>query len=168
MKKLLAALALCLVLVSIIAVPAVAAQPTDNGFNEFGYNYNARLFNGTGESWSLAKELPADYLGIYANDKLVMKWNAEWDRGNDEGWNDPEGYDAWCTNEWNGSILNGSGESETVKIIWVGAELEDSTLWREGGYGIWGQFEVIMDKYVGQGEHEVLAHALSNGLGGIK
>lgn len=96
-----------------------------------------------------------------------MKWNAEWDRGNLDGWaNGP--YDAWCTNEWNGSIPGGSGESETIKIIWVGTDLEDSTLWREGGYAIWGQFEVIMDNYVGQGEHAVLAHAVSNGLGGIK
>ena len=56
------------------------------GFNEFGYNYAAGIFNGTGESWSLAKGLPADYLGAYSKDKLVMKWNTEWDRGNAEGW----------------------------------------------------------------------------------
>jgi hypothetical protein len=52
-----------------------AAKQTDKGFDEFGYNNTARIFNGTGESWSLAKGLPADYLGIYAKDKLAMKWN---------------------------------------------------------------------------------------------
>lgn len=60
MKRILAALALCLVLVSIVAFPAMAAQPEGNGFGEFGYNDNARVFNGTGESWSLAKFLGTD------------------------------------------------------------------------------------------------------------
>ena len=59
------------------AVPALAAKPNDNGFDQFGYNNVARIFNGTGESWSLAKGFPADYLGIYAKDKLVMKWTAD-------------------------------------------------------------------------------------------
>ena len=79
MKKLLVFAFFTFVLV--LATTSVSAvQPTGKGFNEFGYNYTARLFNGTGESWSLAKGLPADYLGVYAKDKLVMKWNAEWDR----------------------------------------------------------------------------------------
>lgn len=130
-------------LLLILALNGTAAAAT--GFNEYGYNYTARLFNGTGESWSLAKGLPADYLGIYAPDKLVMKWNAEWDRGNAEGWSNPP-YAAYEDNEWNGMKAGGSGAVWHYKIIWVGSELEDSDLWREGGYAIWGQFEVIMDQ----------------------
>ena len=133
------------------------------GFDEFGYNYQARIFVGTGESWSLAKGLPADYLGIYANDKLVMKWNDEWDRGNAEGWSD-DYYGAWCTNHWNGKVQGGSGEVEQVKIIWVGTELEESEYWREGGYAIWGQFEVIMDHYVAFENAEEFVKAVPNGL----
>jgi len=94
-------------LVSIIALALVIAPAipvaADGGFDEYGYNDSARVFVGTGASWSLAKGLPADYLGTYAPDRLVMKWNAEWDRGNDEGWNDPNGYAARLDNEWNGA-----------------------------------------------------------------
>ncbi len=136
------------------------------GFNEFGYNYGARIFNGTGESWSLAKGLPADYLGIYAPDKLVMKWSADWDRGNAEDWANPPYNKAWENNEWNGKFPGGSGEIWHYKIIWVGTDLEDSPYWRPGGYAIWGQFEVIMDQghdpNVGPG-HLWFAHAKPNG-----
>jgi len=89
------------------------------GFNEFGYNYTARIFNGTGSSWCRAKGSPSDCLGIYSPDKLVMKWNAEWDRGNDEGWAHPP-YAAWVDNEWNGKVAGGSGEVWHYKIVWVG------------------------------------------------
>lgn len=143
--------------------PALAA----GGFDEFGYNRTARIFNGTGESWSLAKGLPADYLGVYAADKLVMKWNAEWDRGNAEGWSDPNGYDAWEDNEWNGKV-GGSGEVWHYKIKWVGNYTADPSLIPEGAYGIWGQFAVIMDQgfdpNVGPG-HLWLAHATPAGYG---
>lgn len=136
----------------------------DNGFNEYGYNYQARIFNGTGESWSLAKGLPADYLGIYAGDKLIMKWNAEWDRGNDEGWLNPP-YDAWENNEWNGMIPGGSGEVWHYKIVWVGNYVNDPSLIPEGAYGIWSQFAVILSQGSVDGEHmwDVLANPAGYG-----
>ncbi len=62
------------------------------GFDEFGYNRTTRNFVGTGSQWCLSKFLPENCLGIYSPDKLVMKWNAEWGRGNAEGWTDPNGY----------------------------------------------------------------------------
>jgi hypothetical protein len=97
-----------------------------------------------------------------------MKWNAEWDRGNEESWSKPP-YDAWTTNEWNGAFPGGSGSVWHYKIIWVGSELEGSPYWREGGYPIWGQFEVIMDQgidpNIGPG-HIWYALAIPNGLGG--
>lgn len=138
-------LILALVILFVTAVPALAAKPADKGFNQYGYNYTARLFNGTGESWSLAKGLPADYLGIYAQDKLVMKWNAEWDRGNAEGWLNPP-YAAWENNEWNGMVEGGSQAVWHYKIVWVGDYVADPDLIPEGGYGIWGQFIVLMDQ----------------------
>lgn len=122
MKKILFLIAVFAVFVFVN--PVLAAKPADIGFNEFGYNYQARIFNGTGESWSLAKGLPADYLGIYAKDKLVMKWNAEWDRGNAENWeNGP--YAAWENNEWNGKAAGGSGDVWHYKIVWVGDYVAD-------------------------------------------
>src|SRR3989344_4411365 len=71
------------------------------GFDQYGYNDTARIFNGTGSSWCLAGGQAANCMGAYSNDKLLMKWNAEWDRGNDEGWSSPP-YAAWTDNEWNG------------------------------------------------------------------
>jgi len=47
------------------------------GFDQFGYNITARLFNGTGSSWCQGKlrwtQSQCDsYMGAYANDKLIM------------------------------------------------------------------------------------------------
>jgi len=110
---------LVIVLFAIFLTPFFRVEA--KGFDEFGYNDTARIFNGTGESWSLAKGLPADYLGIYAPDKLIMKWNAEWDRGNAENWLNPP-YAAWENNEWNGKVPGGSGAVWHYKIVWVGPE----------------------------------------------
>lgn len=140
------------------------------GFDQYGYNDTARIFNGTGESWALAQGLPSNYLGVYAPDKLVMKWNAEWDRGNAENWANPP-YAAWENNEWNGKGGNGSGQVWHYKIIWVGDYTSNPDLVPEGAYGIWGQFAVIMDQGTdpnyGPG-HLWFAHAMPNGYGQTK
>lgn len=117
-------------------------------FDKFGYNDTARIFNGTGASWCLARGSAADCMGIYSPDKLVMKWTADWDRGNDENWANAPYTGAWLSNEWNGKKGGGSGEVWHYKIIWVGPELETSQYWQPGGYPIWGQFEVVMDQGV--------------------
>jgi len=146
-----------------VVVPVSAG----GGFDQYGYNYQARIFVGTGESWSLAKGLPADYLGIYAPDKLVMKWNAEWDRGNAENWANPP-YEAWENNEWNGAFPGGSGAVWHYKIVWVGKCGPDYNPLENGGYCIWGQFEAIMDQgkdpSYGPG-HLWFAHAMPTGYG---
>ena len=122
MKKIIAIFSSLLAVFLFVTVVKAA-----NGFDQYGYNYTARLFNGTGSSWSLAKGLPANYLGIYAPDKLVMKWNAEWDRGNAENWANPP-YAAWEDNEWNGlGKTGGSGEVWHYKIVWVGPTKWDVT-----------------------------------------
>jgi len=118
----------------------------NNGFDQYGYNRTARIFNGTGTQWCLARHAPADCLGAYTLDHLVMKWNAEWDRGNAEGWTDPDGYRAWEDNEWNGNCDGCSGAVWHYKIQWVGACGSDGTVLADGGYCIWGQFSVLMDQ----------------------
>ena len=136
------------------------------GFNEFGYNYDARIFNGKADG--VDKILDGKVWGdpTYANDRLVMKWTAGWDRGNAEGWTNPPYTDAWENNEWNGKFPGGSGSVWHYKIIWVGKDLENSPYWRPGGYAVWGQFETIMDQgqdpNVGPG-HIWFAHAKPNG-----
>ncbi len=158
--------ALGIIVAAVLAISATAAL-AGGGFDQYGYNNTARIFNGTGESWSLAKGLPADYLGAYAKDKLVMKWNAEWDRGNDENWSKPP-YKAWTDNEWNGNTKGGSGAVWHYKIVWVGDCATDPTLVPAGGYCIWGQFATIMDQgkdpSYGPG-HFFFAHAKPSGYG---
>jgi hypothetical protein len=146
---------------------AFAAKPTDNGFDQYGYNNTARIFNGTGSSWCSAKNLSENCMGIYSPDKLVMKWNAEWDRGNAENWSKPP-YDAWENNEWNGKVAGGSGAVWHYKIKWVGDCETDKTLLPDGSYCVWGQFATIMDQGTdpsyGPG-HQWFAHAKPNGYG---
>ena len=97
-----------------------------------------------------------------------MKWNAEWDRGNDENWANPP-YAAWENNERNGMVSGGSGAVWKYKIVWVGDYVNDPSLIPDGAYGIWGQFATIMD----QGKdpnlefpgHEWFAHANPAGYG---
>lgn len=154
------AIFVALVLASMQVVPIFAA----NGFDQFGYNYTARLFNGKADG--VDRVLDGTVWGdpYYANDKLVMKWSKGWDDARFHG--APWTPDAWETNEWNGAVAGGSGEVWHYKIIWVGPELENSQYWRAGGYAIWGEFEVIMD----QGTtpltgHQMLALAKPNGFG---
>lgn len=162
MKKAVIALVGLVVAMLLATVGTVIAA----GFNQYGYNYQARNFVGTGSSWCLAGGASEDCLGIYSNDKLVMKWNAEWDRGNDEGWTDPNGYDAWTDNEWNG-MNGGSGAVWHYKIKWVGT-CTDYEYFDDGGYCIWGQFEIVMDQgidpNIGPG-HIWFARATPNGYG---
>lgn len=108
----------------------VTVVKAGDGFDQYGYNRTARIFNGTGSSWCLEQGALADCLGIYSPDKLVMKWNAEWDRGNDEGWANPP-YAAWENNEWNG-MKGGSGAVWKYKIVWVGDYLADLSLVPDG------------------------------------
>lgn len=155
---------LLLVFFAFMAVPAQAAKPADKGFDEFGYSYQAMLFQGKADG--VDRVLDGKVWGdpTYANDHLVMKWNKAWNdaRFNGAAWT----CDAWENNEWNGAVPNGSGEVWHYKIVWVGPELEQSSCWREGGYPIWGQFEVIMDHGMANGEHEWFTHGIPSGYGG--
>jgi hypothetical protein len=132
------------------------------GFDEFGYNEQTSLFVGAADG--VDRNLDGLLWGSpsYANDHLVMNWNDEWDRGNDEAWASPP-YFAWTNNEWNGQVPGGSGETWVYKIIWVGPDLESSGYWVEGGYGIWGQFEVIFSQGTYGNEHFWDAHAHPTG-----
>jgi hypothetical protein len=156
-------LALVLLLV-LIATPISAAKPADKGFDEFGYNYQARLFNGLADGSD--RNLDGTVWGdpTYANDRLVMKWSKAWDdaRFNGAAW----GPDAWTDNEWNGMTPGGSQEIWHYKIIWVGPELENSKYWKEGGYAVWGEFEVILSQGVVDGKHIWETHASPSGYGG--
>ncbi len=122
------------------------AGPNPPGFNACGYNYAARIFSGLADG--VDRVLDGTVYGdpTYANDHLVMKWNAQWDNCNANGFNSVEYcLGAWDTNEWNGMLPNGSKVTDHVKVIWVGSAEENSPYWVSGGYPIWGNYEVIED-----------------------
>ena len=137
------------------------------GFDEYGYNDTASNFVGTCLSWYEGKYGPGGeaYCGPYVNDKLKMTWNAEWNRGNAESWLNPP-YDAWEDNQWNGMIPGGSGETWHYMIKWVGTPCDDTnTNWADGGYCIWGQFEMLSSHGTVDGTHIWDRHSLPTGYG---
>jgi len=152
--------------VGTMTAPASAA----GGFNQYGYNYGARIFSGLADG--VDKNLNGKVWGdpTYANDHLVMKWNAAWDACNANGYDDPVYCaGAWDTNEWNGMTQSGSRWTEHIKIIWVGSKGSNSSYWIDGGYSIWGNYEVIEDQGMAPGHiRYVAASADPNGLGAGK
>lgn len=116
-------------LLGIIAVTLLATIGTvmaaGNGFDQFGYNYQARVFQGKADG--VDRVLDGKVWGdpTYAKDNLVMKWSKGWDDARFHGasWT----CDAWEDNEWNGMVPGGSQTTEHYKIIWVGPEKWDVT-----------------------------------------
>ncbi len=151
---------LSLAAVVALALAAVAAQ---RGFDQFGYNYQARLFVGPADGVDRNTDGTVWGDPTYAKDHLVMKWSKAWDDARFHGaaWSP----DAWVDNEWNGNVAGGSQTSEHVKIIWVGPELENSPYWKPGGYAVWGEFEVILDQGTDSSGHYWWAHAVPAGYG---
>lgn len=159
-------------IISISLLALIGTVMAAGGFDQFGYNYQARLFSGKADG--VDRRLDGKVWGdsTYANDHLVMKWSKAWDDARFH--NAPWTPDAWEDNEWNGMTPNGSKQLWHYKIIWVGSALENSPYWRAGGYPIWGQFEVIMDQGVDKandfcnannGGHQICALASPNGYG---
>jgi hypothetical protein len=158
MKKIIFGTILTVFALALVVIPAFAEKPTDAGFNQFGYNYQARIFNGTFTDWCLAKgngtiePWCANYIQGYENDKLVMKWNAAWDACNEE--NTPDACTgAWLDNESNGMMPDGSGETWHYKFVWIEEPCTDYAPLDNGGYCIWGHYEVIFSQGTAGGEH---------------
>jgi hypothetical protein len=153
-----------LIVLSLLVLSSSVVLAGGNGFDEFGYNYQARIFVGTADG--VDRNLDGKLWGdpTYANDRVVMKWSKAWDDARFHGalWT----CDAWEDNEWNGNVPGGSGETWHYKIVWVGPELENSPCWREGGYAIWGQFEVIFSQGTVANEHFWDVHTMPAGFGG--
>ena len=122
------------------------------GYNANGYNYCARNFNGPADG--VDKVLDGTVWGdpTYANDHLVMKWNAAWDACN-AFHTDDACAGAWTDNEWNGQVPGGSGETWHYKIQWVGSCGAYRTTLPDGGYCIWGAYEVIFSQGTVANQH---------------
>jgi len=91
-KKLIA-IVVAAVLLLAIAAPVMAAPPADNkGFDEFGYNYGARLFNGWDGYYD--RDIEGGPVPGTNDAWLVMKWSKDWEPMIDQ----PVG--AWVTNHF--------------------------------------------------------------------
>jgi hypothetical protein len=120
------------------------------GYDEFGYNYQAHMFNGR----------YCDYDRViggsaYCDVKLVMKWNDAWlsnkDCDDDGKLDRPANYigsGAWCTNHQTGEY-DGKKWTYFVKIVAAPADATAAGgMWytadgTEIGPEIWGAFAII-------------------------
>jgi len=128
------------------------------GYDEFGYNYQAHLFNG--RYCDSDRELGGDYCDV----KLVMKWNDAWlSNKNCDGdelldrhfpYDSYIGSGAWLTNHQSGTYIDeGTGKeckwNYFVKIVAAPADAEAvHGIWyaadgTEIGPVIWGAFAII-------------------------
>lgn len=131
------------------------------GFDQWGYNYQAHMFNG-GYCDAYRN---APWCQAYKEDNLIMKWNDAWlanvDCDGDDLLDRHYGYDsyigsgAWETNHQKGSYMDANGQTCNweyfVKIVAapVGA-YKSNGFWytaddSEIGSVIWGEFAVIQE-----------------------
>ena len=141
-------------------------DPITTGYDEFGYNYQARIFNGRYCDYD--RVIGGDYCDV----TLVMKWNDAWLSNKDcdgDGLLDRHyGYDsyigsgAWVTNHQSGEYVDNEGNTckwtYFVKIVAApedaykepananGSTIEGTWFTADGteiGPVIWGEFAII-------------------------
>jgi hypothetical protein len=144
MKKLLIVLTLCLVLVGTMATPALAdtikdgtitdttGNPVTLGYDQFGYNYQAHMFNGNYSDYD--RIIGGDFSDV----KLQMKWNDAWLSNQDRdadckldrhyGFQTYIGSGAWLTNHDVGVNSDGKRWTYFVKIVAVPADATSRTV----------------------------------------
>ena len=141
------------------------------GYDEFGYNYQAHIFNGRYCDYD--RTIGGDYCDV----DLIMKWNDAWMSNKDcdeDGLLDRHyGYDtyigsgAWVTNHQSGKVeVNGKLRTWTyfVKIVAAPADaVKDGAYWYtvdgiEIGPVIWESFAIIqqVSNDPSAGEHGIL------------
>ena len=124
------------------------------GYDQFGYNYQAHMFNGTydGSDRVLDGLYWADPSSSdYADDSLIMKWSDTWLANVD--CNGDSKLDrgligvvaggtslGWLTNQNEGNYTDAGGVEQHYtyfsKIVWVGP-----------GGSLWGEYELIQEVY---------------------
>lgn len=163
-----------------------AGDVINPGYDDWGYNYEARMFNG---GYCDAYR-DAAWCQAYADDDLMMKWNDAWLSNKDcdgDGFLDRHfgdasyiGSGAWLTNHQSGKVeVNGRMRKWTyfVKIIAVPADAENlEGIWyavdgTEIGPAIWGAFAVVQEvsNDPSSGAHGVLYKSPAGpGLGNLQ
>jgi hypothetical protein len=143
------------------------------GYDEFGYNYQAHMFNGRYCDYDRVIG------GAYCDVNLVMKWNDAWisnmdcdnDGKLDRHYGLPSyiGSGAWCTNHQSGMYTGDDGKEHKwtwfVKIVAKPTAEYDCAA--HGGIELWGSFceiqSVFNDPYAGY--HGLELKAIRPGLG---
>lgn len=140
-----------------------AGDVIKTGYDKWGYNYQARMFNGK----YCDAYRNAEWCQPWKDVNLQMNWNDAWLSNKDcdgdglldrhFGFNSYIGSGAWLTNHMSGEYLIQNGEaisckfSDFVKIVAVPADakLIDGTWYtadgKEIGPGIWGEFAIIQE-----------------------
>lgn len=135
-------------------IKASTGETLTVGYDEYGYNYQAHMFNG------IYSDYDRQHGGPYSDVGLIMKWNDAWlsnmDRDNDElldrhwGHTSYSGSGAWLTNHQWGIYEDGSHWSYFTKIVAVpiDAYVEDGIWYSSDGAEIgpvlWGAFATIL------------------------
>ena len=177
--KLTLALGLTVAMAGLTLSAGVAgASPNGNGggFDSFGYNYTARVFNGTYLQWCAEQGITDpvacsnDLGGASVNDQVIMKWNAAWDACNASPiLSRPANCaGAWTDNEINGMVPGGDGSVWHYKIVYSPVCAAGGTPTNGSGYCVWGDYEVLMDQGTVNGTHTSYALATPNGYGAYK
>jgi hypothetical protein len=153
------------------------------GYDQWGYNYQAMMFNGK----YCDAYRGAQWCQPYADDNLMMKWNDAWlsnqdcdfDGKLDRHFGLPSyiGSGAWLTNHQRGTYVDANGTEKWEYFVKIVAAPADATLvggnWvgADGiviGPAIWGEFAILQEVYndSGTGDHGVLYKSPSRpGLG---
>ena len=154
------------------------------GYDEWGYNYQAHIFNGK----YCDAYRDAAWCQPYKDVDVEMKWNDAWLSNKDcdgdglldrhYGYTSYIGSGAWETNHQKGVYTDAYGKKQRwsyfVKIVAAPADATlEGGVWKaadgsEIGPAIWGEFATIQEIYndTGTGEHGVLyLSPYSAGLG---
>ena len=131
------------------------------GYDEWGYNYQAHMFNGG----YCDAYYNAGWCQPYVADELIMKWNDAWMSNQDcngdglldrhNGYPSYIGSGAWLTNHQQGTYVAENGQvchwTYFCKIIAAPADatLTDGTWYNAGGTEIgpmiWNEFAIIQE-----------------------
>jgi len=133
------------------------------GYDKWGYNYQAHMFNG---GYCDAYRNAA-WCQPYKDINLIMKWNDAWLSNKDcdgdglldrhYGYPSYIGSGAWLTNHMSGTYKGENGETcrweDFVKIVAVPKDANlDKGIWytadgKEIGPAIWGEFATVQEVY---------------------
>ena len=185
---------LLLVVVAVLALLVLGAGVVwaQGGFDKWGYNYQAHLFNGL--YWNSSRpETPCEPGTCPSDTHLIMKWSDEWlsnkdrnaDGKLDRGYScDPVNANssacegAWLTNQQRGEYVGDEGQTckwtYFVKIVYPpggpvdadGDGFDDNT----GGSIIWGAYVRIqqVSNDTCAGEHGNIFSVQPTGFGAYK